>query len=84
MKTVVAQTNWTGLNWVVFDATTYDKPHHPTMTAGDAAKIRRVLAEVKPCQRALLRYIFTDGPGTVALYFAAPRGTFVHILGTRG
>ena len=54
----------------------YAKPGQPHLTARQVARIRQVLAEVKPCQRPLVRYVL-DVPGFikdgVALFFYSPR-----------
>jgi hypothetical protein len=42
-------------------AVNYDKPgHHPPLTAVEVARIRQVLAQVKPCQRPLVHYVLWE------------------------
>jgi hypothetical protein len=43
-------------------------PGQPKLNAAEMAQVRKILAEVKPCQRPLLRYVF-DGD-SVAIFFA--------------
>jgi hypothetical protein len=61
----------------------YDQPGHPNFTADQAARIRYVLARVKPCQRALVRYAF-GGIDSLVLFFAVTpgRGLGTKVLGT--
>jgi hypothetical protein len=42
---------------------------HPALTAEEAARIRAMLARVKPCQRAFLRYAFPSNGGGMVMFF---------------
>ena len=56
-------------------AAEYGKPGQPALTPRERALIRRTLAVIEPCQRALLRYAFPNNadPSThVVLFFAEP------------
>jgi hypothetical protein len=52
------------------------RPGAPNLTPVEIARVWRVLHEVKPCQRALLRYAFPGGDrrnGPVAVFFRIVR-----------
>ena len=46
----------------------YGKPGQPTLTAKEIARIREVLALVKPCQRAMVRYAFPENAPFVLFF----------------
>lgn len=48
------------------------KHGQPKLTVAEVARVRNVLREVKPCQRSLLRFAFSNddrSAGTLALFF---------------
>lgn len=63
----------------------YDKPGHPALTTKETARIRKVLALVKPCQRVLVRYVFPQNSSFLpfVLFFQGP-GYAQHVFGQSG
>jgi hypothetical protein len=61
--TPVAQQITSPPAWPTYRAADYRNPGAPKLTPAQAALIRKTLAIVKPCQRALLRYAFPDYSG---------------------
>ena len=72
----------------VYVARDYGEPGQPDLRAADIAQLRKVLREVKPCQRKLLRYIVdrAERP-SVEIFFAVKTignsTTAPHVFGTR-
>ncbi|MGB6741626.1 MAG: hypothetical protein WA668_17055 [Candidatus Cybelea sp.] len=68
----------------VYVALDYGKPGQHVLRAVDIAQIRKVLHELKPCQRELLRYIASEQP--IAVFFAVKTAgsltTAPHVFGT--
>jgi hypothetical protein len=69
----------------------YGKPGQPILTAKEIARIRKVLALVKPCQRALIEYAFPENSDWLPfiLFFEAPsvdsmEGSYGHPFGQSG
>lgn len=68
----------------------YSKPGQPILTAKEVARIREVLALVKPCQRALVEYAFPENSDWLPfiLFFEAPSldspGSYGHPFGQPG
>lgn len=61
--------------WPSYLATDYNKPGHFKFTDKEAALIKKTLALVKPCQRALLRYAFpSNGDMHMVLYVETLQG----------
>ncbi len=63
----------------------YAKPGQPHLTARQVARIRQVLAQVKPCQRPLVYYVIEPGENKdgVAFFFynAKNPDEFNHVFG---
>jgi hypothetical protein len=66
----------TGHPYVALD---YDKAGAPTLSDGDKAAIRSVLARVKPCQRPLVRYAIPEASSRIIMFFAS--NTATHVFG---
>ncbi len=60
----------------------YGKPGQPTLTAKEVARIRKVLALVKPCQRAMVEYAFPENEDFI-LFFQTAGGS-PHPFGESG
>jgi hypothetical protein len=68
-------------SWPGFVAIDYGKPGQPNLSGADATRIRRVLARVKPCQRALVRYAFPGRWAQAVMFFAIPPDGGAHVFG---
>jgi hypothetical protein len=70
--------------WPSFLAEDYRTFHKRTLTRGEVALIRKTLALVKPCQRALLRFAFSSNRDVLSfvLFFQTPYGAGFHVLWT--
>jgi hypothetical protein len=60
----------------------YGKPGQPTLTAKEVARIRKVLALVKPCQRAMVEFAFPENEDFI-LFFQSAGGN-PHPFGESG
>jgi hypothetical protein len=73
--------------WPTYGALDYRTPgRHPALTQAEVAKIRNMLARVKPCQRKFLRYAFPDpaenGDLPFVMFFGPyEAGHIPHVLG---
>jgi len=65
-----------------FVATAYNNPGHPVLTSAQVALIKKTLARVKPCQRALVRYgLFGPSTTDIVFFFAVGPRQGTHPFG---
>jgi hypothetical protein len=69
-------------------ALNYNVPgRHPPLTRAQVARIRQVLAQVKPCQRPLVRYLLSSEwpdlvkDGIAFMFKAQPNNESAHVFG---
>jgi hypothetical protein len=70
--------------WPSYLAEDYREYHNFRLSSSQVALVRKTLALVKPCQRAILRYAFPSNPDGVrfVLFFATSAGAWPHVLWT--
>lgn len=62
--------------WPSYAVVDYQRAGHPNLSGDELSQLRAVLARVRPCQRALLRYAFPKNAWSTAssflIYFDGP------------
>lgn len=67
-----------------FAAGEYNTPGHPELSPAQVIRIKQILAEVKPCQRPLVRYgLFGPSADDMVFFFKVPPGQVTHVLGAQ-